>query len=140
MNTIFTYILPAPSPFSTSRSAVRLPQRTEGFLTSAGFKTKAPFTVQQQQHFKALTPYKLMTVHRHGKTYYVYADPAQNQLYIGNHAQYQRYQQIRQVNELALEVTAQEALLEESGDCPCCGTVEQGERRTPRWASSFRAR
>jgi hypothetical protein len=84
--------------------------QTENLLTSAGFKTKTPSTAKQQQHFKTLTPHKMMTVHRHGKTYYVYADPAQNQLYIGNQAQHQKYQQIRKANNLALEQTYSEAM------------------------------
>ena len=77
--------------------------QTESLLTSAGFRTRTPSTPRQQQHFKTLTPDKMMTVHRNGKTYYVYADPVQNQLYIGNQAQFQRYQQLRKANHLALE-------------------------------------
>ena len=84
--------------------------RTESLLTSAGFKTKTPSTPRQQQHFKTLTPNKIMTVHRNGKTYYVYADPVQNQLYVGNPAQFQRYQQLRKANHLALEQEYSEAM------------------------------
>jgi hypothetical protein len=51
-----------------------------------------------------------MTVHRNGRTYYVYADPVQNQLYVGNTAQFQRYQQLRQANHLALEQEYSEAM------------------------------
>jgi hypothetical protein len=40
-------------------------------------------------------------VQRHGKNYYVYADPANNQIFIGNPSQYQKYQQLRLANNLA---------------------------------------
>jgi len=84
--------------------------QTESLLMSAGFRTRTPSTPRQQQHFKTLTPDKIMTVHRNGKTYYVYADPVQNQLYIGNQAQFQRYQQLRKANNLALEQEYSEAM------------------------------
>ena len=32
---------------------------------------------------------------RNGKNYYVYADPAHYQIYVGNPSQYQQYQQLR---------------------------------------------
>jgi hypothetical protein len=51
-----------------------------------------------------------MTRHRNGKTYYVYADAAQNQLYIGNQAQYQKYQQIRKANNLVEDQIYSEAM------------------------------
>jgi hypothetical protein len=37
----------------------------------------------------------------HGKNYYVYADPAHNQILVGNPSQYQQYQQLRLANNLA---------------------------------------
>jgi len=75
--------------------------QTESLLASAGFRARTPSTPRQQQHFKTLTPDKMMTVHRNGKTYHVYADPVQNRLYIGNQAQFQRYQQLGKANHLA---------------------------------------
>ena len=95
---------PGQGPLSTAGA------QTEGFLISAGFKTKTPSTPKQQEHFKTLTPNKIMTRHRNGKTYYVYADAAQNQLYIGNQAQYQKYQQIRKANNLVEDQIYSEAM------------------------------
>jgi hypothetical protein len=95
---------PGTGPLSSAAT------QTEGLLTSAGFRTRTPSTSRQQQHFKTLTPDKMMTVHRNGKTYYVYADPVQNQLYIGNQAQFQRYQQLRKANHLTLEQEYSEAM------------------------------
>ena len=84
--------------------------QTESLLASAGFRARTPSTYRQQQHFKTLTPDKMMTVHRNGKTYHVYADSVQNRLYIGNQAQFQRYQQLRKANHLALEQEYSEAM------------------------------
>jgi hypothetical protein len=75
----------------------------ESLLTSAGFITKTPSTPKQQQLFKTLTPNKITTVRRNGKTYYVYADPAQNQVYVGTPAQFQKFQQLCTANRLAAE-------------------------------------
>jgi hypothetical protein len=77
--------------------------QTENMLSAAGFTTKLATTAQQQQHLKTLPPNKVSLVQRNGKTYYVYADPAHQQIYVGNQAQYQRYQQLRQANNLAQE-------------------------------------
>ena len=77
--------------------------QTENLLSAAGFTTKLATTAQQQQHLKTLVPNKVTLVQRKGKTYYVYADPAHHQIYVGNQAQYQRYQQLRQANNLAQE-------------------------------------
>jgi hypothetical protein len=65
---------------------------------------------QKQQHLKTLTPNKLTTVHRNGKTYYVYADPTQKQIYVGTQAENKKYQQLRKANNLAEEKTYSEAM------------------------------
>ena len=82
----------------------------ESLLTSAGFKIKVGTTPQQQQHLKTLSPYKMTTVHRNGKTYYVYADPTQKQIYVGTKAENKKYQQLRQANNLAEEQSYSEAM------------------------------
>jgi hypothetical protein len=78
-------------------------QQTENLLSAAGFRTVIASTAQQQQHLKTLPPDKVTVAQRHGKTYYVYADPAHNQIYVGNQSQYQRYQQLRLANNMAQE-------------------------------------
>jgi hypothetical protein len=40
-------------------------------------------------------------VQRNGKNYYVYADPAHYQVYVGTPSQYQKYQQLRLASNLA---------------------------------------
>jgi hypothetical protein len=77
--------------------------QTENLLSAAGFTTKLATTAQQQQHLKTLPPDKVTVAQQNGKTYYVYADPAHNQIYVGNPSQYQRYQQLRLANNLTQE-------------------------------------
>ena len=77
--------------------------QTENMLSAAGFRTIVAATPPQQQHLKTLPPNKVSLVQRNGKTYYVYADPAHNQIYVGNPSQYQQYQQLRLANNLAQE-------------------------------------
>jgi hypothetical protein len=77
--------------------------QTESLLSAAGFRTIIAATPQQQQHLKTLPPYKVTAVRRNGKNYYVYADPAHNQIYVGTQFQYYRYRDLRLVKNLAQE-------------------------------------
>ncbi len=81
-------------------------QSTENLLSAAGFKTIVATTPQQQQHLKTLPPNKVTLAQRDGKIYYVFADPAHNQIYVGNPSQYQKYQQLRLANSLAQDQLA----------------------------------
>jgi hypothetical protein len=72
-------------------------QQTENLLSAAGFRTVIVTNPQQQQ----LRPYKVTVAERDGKTYYVYPDPASNQIYVGNQSQYQRYRQLKKELESA---------------------------------------
>ena len=78
-------------------------QQTENLLSSAGFTAIVAATPQQQQHLKTLPPYRVTPTRRNGKTYYVYADPAHNQIYVGTQFQYYRYRDMRLVKNLAQE-------------------------------------
>jgi hypothetical protein len=73
------------------------PQQTENLLSAAGFRTAIAANVQQQQ----LRPYKITVAEQNGKTYYLYADPARNQIYVGDPSQYQRYRQLKKELEAA---------------------------------------
>ena len=81
-------------------------QSTENLLSAAGFRTIVANTPQRQQHLKTLPPNKVILVQRNGKNYYVYADPAHYQIYVGNPAQYQQYQQLRLARNLAQDQLA----------------------------------
>ena len=76
-------------------------QHTENLLSAAGFRTVIANTPQRQEQLKALPPDKVTLVQRNGNTYYVYADPANNQAFVGTPSQYQKYQQLRLANNLA---------------------------------------
>lgn len=76
-------------------------QHTENLLSAAGFTTVIANTPQRQQQLKSLPPDKVTLVQRNGKNYYVYADPAHYQVYVGNPSQYQKYQQLRPASNLA---------------------------------------
>jgi len=70
-------------------------QTREKYLIAAGFKVIVPRTAAQQQRLKTRPPDRVTLVQKDGKTYYVFADAANNQAYVGGRTQYQAYQQIR---------------------------------------------
>jgi hypothetical protein len=73
------------------------PEETETLLAEAGFRTViAPDPAQRQ-----LRPYKVTVMERNGENYYAYADPARNQVYVGDHSQFQRYRQLKRELEAA---------------------------------------
>src|SRR5215469_13822654 len=81
-------------------------QSTENLLSAAGFRTIVANTPQRQQHLKTLPANKVVLVQRNGKNYYVYTDPANNQIYVGNPSQYQQYQQLRLARNLVQDQLA----------------------------------
>jgi hypothetical protein len=89
-------------------------QSTENLLSAAGFRTIVANTPQRQQHLKTLPANKVVLVQRNGKNYYVYADPANNQIYVGNPSQYQQYQQLRLARNLAQDQLATAELNQQS--------------------------
>jgi hypothetical protein len=72
-------------------------EETETLLTEAGFKTVVATDPAQRQ----LRPYKVTVMERNGENYYAYADPARNQVYVGNQSQFQRYRQLKRELEAA---------------------------------------
>jgi hypothetical protein len=72
-------------------------QQTENLLSAAGFRAAAVTSVQLQQ----FRPNKVTATERSGQTYYVYVDPARNQIYVGDQSQYQRYRQLKKRLEIA---------------------------------------
>ena len=68
--------------------------QTTNLLLSAGFKAKAVKTVAQRKEMETLAKGKVSQVMQNGKTFYVYPDAKRNQLYVGNEAQYQAYQNL----------------------------------------------
>ena len=76
-------------------------QHTENLLSAAGFRIVIANSPQRQEQLKALPPDKVTLVQRNGRNYYVYADPANNQVFVGTPSQYHKYQQLRLASNLA---------------------------------------
>jgi hypothetical protein len=74
-------------------SANASPQPTN-LLLSAGFKAKVATTAKQRQELKTLPEGTVSPVTQKGKTFYIYPDAAGNEIYIGNKAQYQAYENL----------------------------------------------
>jgi hypothetical protein len=70
-------------------------QTKEKYLIAAGFKVIVPRTAAHQKTLKALPPDRISMVRKDGKTYYVFPDAANHQVYVGGPTQYQAYVQIR---------------------------------------------
>jgi hypothetical protein len=78
------------------------PPPVAGLLSAAGFKTLSASTVQQQQHLKTLPADQMTAVQQTMKTYFVYPDTANNQLYVGTEKEYQAYMRLRAQNNMAV--------------------------------------
>jgi hypothetical protein len=78
-------------------------QNTERVLSAAGFKPHPANTAERQQSLAALTPYAIERKLRGNDFYYVYGDPEQNIVYIGNQEAYSKYLQIRLQQQIASE-------------------------------------
>jgi hypothetical protein len=85
-------------------------KQTEDLLSNAGFKKIPATTPAQQTHLQSLPNHKISQAQRDGKTYFIYPDASHNVLYVGQAAQYQRYQQLREKSELTEEETNQQML------------------------------
>src|SRR5262249_20570027 len=68
-------------------------------LTQAGFKTHSITTDKQKQQVQSLPQDKVSLAKHRGKTFYVYPDLANNQVYTGNRAQYRTYKQVAAQNQ-----------------------------------------
>jgi len=76
-------------------------QNRESMLVASGFKTVTPKTTAQQQKLQNLPAGKVTMIQKHGKTYYIFPDPAQNRAYVGGPNEYQAYQQLRAANRIS---------------------------------------
>ena len=74
------------------------PPPVASLLAAAGFKTLVATTPQQQQHVKTLPVDQMTVVQRDMKTYFVYPDSANNQIYVGTEKEYQAYLRLRAQN------------------------------------------
>ncbi len=79
---------------------------TEYLLSTAGFKRLAvsDYTPKLQALLTAIPPGKLVTYTRDGEVYYVYADKGSRALYMGDEADYQRYEGLAHGRNLCVRV------------------------------------
>ncbi|HWY30436.1 MAG TPA: hypothetical protein VNX46_06770 [Candidatus Acidoferrum sp.] len=75
-------------------ASTRHSEQTERMLGEAGFKRVAASSEKLVKHLQTLPVDKLTVVKLKGKRFYVFPDPAHDQLYVGNLQEYQGYQQI----------------------------------------------
>jgi hypothetical protein len=76
---------------------------TENLLSSAGFKAVPADTPERVAHLKSLPSDKISATQRNGTLYYVFPDPKQNMLYVGQEAEYQKYRSLRRQKQMVDE-------------------------------------
>jgi len=86
----------------------------ENMLSAAGFKAIPADTPEREAHLKSLPSDKLTTVQRGGTQYYVFPDPKQNVLYVGQEQQYQQYRRLRLEKQMADEQLSAAAMNEDA--------------------------
>jgi hypothetical protein len=69
-------------------------KHTEQVLSEAGFRRVLATTPAQCQRVESLPLNKLTVAKLNGKKFYVFPDPANKLLYVGNLEEYQSYQQL----------------------------------------------
>jgi len=92
--------------------------QNEARLAAAGFRVIPATTAKQLELVRTLAAGQLTVVNRGGQSYYVYPDATQQQLYIGQEAQYQAYQARLEIDEAARADAraAQQSLMEARND------------------------
>ncbi len=98
-------ILAGCSTLRTSRY-----ENTEQLLSAAGFHMKLANTPARQAKLKTLMQYTIVPHDHHGKIFYVYADAANNRLFIGDQKAYQRYQALAVEKQIAQDQVTAAAL------------------------------
>ncbi|MEO8205390.1 MAG: hypothetical protein ABI615_04360 [Chthoniobacterales bacterium] len=66
----------------------------ESLLSAAGYQAVPATTAKAQASLQAMPPYKTVVRNKNGKSFYTYADPKHNLLYVGSAANYQRYKKL----------------------------------------------
>jgi hypothetical protein len=97
-------------------ASTRHTEQTEQMLIRAGFKPVAASSEKQVKHLQTLPADKLTVAKLKGKTFYVFPDPAHNQIYVGDPEAYQSYQQILLYNKIEAQNRVMADLGEDPGD------------------------
>lgn len=75
---------------------------TEHMLSAAGFKAMPANTPQREEHLRSLPADQLTVANLNGYNYFVFPDPAENLLFVGQQPQFQQYQRMRFENKMAV--------------------------------------
>jgi hypothetical protein len=75
---------------------------SEHMLSAAGFKALPANTPQREDHLRSLPADQLTVANLNGYNYFVFPDPAEGVLFVGQQPQYQRYQRMRLENQMAV--------------------------------------
>ena len=78
-------------------------ENAERVLSAAGFLPHPANTPDRMESLASLPPHKVVRKLRGGEFYYVYADPEQDIVYIGDQAAYGKYQELLIQQEIANE-------------------------------------
>jgi hypothetical protein len=73
----------------------------QNMLSAAGFRAVPADSPERQTHLKSLPRDQITPVRRDGTVYYVFPDPKNNILYMGDEQNYQKYHQLRFQRQLA---------------------------------------
>jgi hypothetical protein len=85
-------------------------ENTEQLLSAAGFHLKLADTPARQAKLKAMMQYTIVPHDRNGKIFYVYADAANNRLFIGDQRAYQQYEALAVEKQIAQDQVTAAAL------------------------------
>ncbi len=92
-------------------------QRLEPVLSAAGFHMVPAGTPQRQQELASHTPLKMRYYFANGKPHYWFADPyVCNCVYIGNEADFQKYQQLKLQQQMVEREQAAAAMNENAAE------------------------
>jgi cell division protein YceG involved in septum cleavage len=76
-------------------------QSTEQLLSASGFHMKLADNPAKQAKLATLMPNKIVPHDHNGKVLYVYADPANNRLFVGDQQAYQNFQTLAVAKQIA---------------------------------------
>jgi hypothetical protein len=88
-------LLPACSSTGTTVGTAATGPQLVVQLSQSGFTPYSAKTAAQKAHIQSLPADKLTKVNRHGTNMWVYPDAANNQVYVGNRAQYKAFRALR---------------------------------------------
>jgi hypothetical protein len=88
--------------FGSGCSTTSTTRNSENMLSAAGFKAIPANTPQREEHLRSLPADSLTVANLNGHNYFIFPDPAENVLFVGQQPQYQQYQRMRLDNQMAL--------------------------------------